>query len=559
MAVAEPGVRDRTPTVVTDSGGGFDGLLPPLWAVALASLLATVSGYVDAISFLRVAGVFPANHSGNLVLIGIALGNGDPERATRSVVAVFAFAMGATLVALANRKAPSRIRPVVLLTLEAALLVLAALLCTDLPGRPLETGGAGVAALVAMSVAMGVQTAVLRHVMGVNVSTTYMSSAVFQLGQSVASAAPSVRDGSTRVTFRTAALALAPLVVGYIAGAAVGVGVRHRGPAGLVVVAVVLLALAAIPLLLFRKLPEPERDTTTAGPEEVDERVVPLLPVIESFGLALPTVPEVRAAFHAVASAIPPPDGVVVEEANVAGIAAIRVRPERAGPSGRILHLHGGGYVLGDVGVQTGVPGRLALATGAEVVAVDYRTAPEHPCPAATEDAVAAYSALLEEGPVQAITGESAGGALTVLTAVAVRDAGLPLPAALVAFSPWTDLACSSKRFRDTSFHDAVLPRSFLVTAAQSWLGGRAPDDPAANPLYADLSDLPPTAVHVGGDEMLMDDSVRLAEALAEAGVQVDLRVWPRMIHIFVAYPNLTPDCDDALAASAEFIRSAAS
>lgn len=559
MAVAEPGARDVGRGAGSDPGGGLEDLLPPAWAVALASLLAAVAGYVDAVSFVRVAGVFPANHSGNLVLIGIAIGDGDPQRATRSVVAVVAFVLGATLVGLSDRRAPSRLRPVVLLTLEAALLVVAAVLCRDHPGRPLDTGAAGVAALVAMSVAMGVQTAVLRRVMGVNLSTTYLSSAVFQLGQSVASVAPSSRGTRGGATFGRAVATLPPLVLGYVAGAAVGVSAGRSGPAGLVVVAAILLALAAVPLLLFRRVPRPERDTTTAGEDEVDGRVAQVLPVIRSFGLGLPTMPEVRSAFHDVAAAIPPPEGVVVERATVAGMRAIRVRPDGRAPSLRILHLHGGGFVIGAAEVQTGVPARLSLACDAEVVSVDYRVAPEHPCPAATQDALAAYAEMLAIGPVQAITGDSAGGALAVLVAVAARDAGLRLPDALAAFSPWTDLACSSERFRDPTFHDAVLPRSFLLSAAAAWLGGRGAEDPAASPLHADLAGLPPTTVHVGGDELLLDDSVRLASALADAGVEVDLRVWPRMIHIFVAYPNLAPESDDALADTASFIRSGTS
>jgi monoterpene epsilon-lactone hydrolase len=560
MAVAERSVRRGARPTSIDSGSGIDDLLPPTWAVALAFLLAAIAGYIDVVSFVRVAGVFPANHSGNLVLIGIAIGNGDPTRATRSVVAVVAFILGATIVGISTQRAPSRLRPVVLLTLEAALLVVAACLSFDLADRPLETGAAGSAALVAMSVAMGVQTAVLRHVAGVSISTTYLSSAVFQLGSAFAAVTPSARARrASAIAFRTAVIAIIPLVVGYVGGAAVGVKAADHGPSGLVLVALILLALAAAPLLLFRSVTEPERDTTTAGPDEVDPRVVPVLDTIRSFGLALPTIEQTRAAFEDVASAIPPPEGVAVERTTVAGRDAIRVRPEGSGPSGRILYLHGGGYVIGSTPAQTGVPGRLALATGAEVVSVDYRLAPEHPCPAATEDAVAAYSALLEEGAVQAIVGDSAGGALAVLTAVAVRDAGLQPPGALVAFSPWTDLTGSSQRFRDTSFHDAVLPRAFLMAASQAWLGDRDPDDPAATPLHADLSGLPPTAIHVGGDELLLEDSVRLADVLGQAGVQVDLRVWPRMIHSFVAYPNLAPESDEALAESARFIRSASS
>ena len=286
----------------------------------------------------------------------------------------------------------------------------------------------------------------------------------------------------------------------------------------------------------------------------MDPRVAPLLPIIESFGLGAATIDEVRRRFQATAAAIPAPDGVTVEATAVAGREAVRVRPDGGDVRGRILYLHGGGYVIGSTTVQLGVPGRLALATAHEVISVDYRLAPEHVCPAATFDAVAAYEELLADGPVAAIAGDSAGGALAVSTAVALRDAGIALPDALVAFSPWTDLGGTEARVLDPGFEDAVLPRAFLRMAAAAVLGGRDPDDPTATPVTADVRGLPRTIIHVGGDELLLDDSLRLAAHLAGHGVEVALRVWPGMIHIFVAYPQLVPESDRALAEVARFL-----
>lgn len=287
----------------------------------------------------------------------------------------------------------------------------------------------------------------------------------------------------------------------------------------------------------------------------MDARVQELLPIIEGFGLTAPTIDEARSRFHETASQIPPPDGVEIEPTTLAGLTAIRVRSEGGATGGRLLYLHGGGFVIGSVEVQTSMPAALALATGCEVVAVEYRLAPEHPCPAATDDAVAAHEALRAEGePIVALAGDSAGASLCVLTAVALRDQGLPLPGALVCFSPWTDLAGRSARSQDPGVTDAVLPRRFLEMAASAYLAGRPPDDPAANPATADLRGLPPAQVHVGGDELLLEDSVGLVQALAMAGVEAALHVWPGMIHVFPAYPSLNPERDRALGEAAALV-----
>ncbi len=233
---------------------------------------------------------------------------------------------------------------------------------------------------------------------------------------------------------------------------------------------------------------------------------------------------------------------------------AVRVRPSTGPTAGRILYLHGGGYVIGSTDVQLSVPARLSLATACEVVSIDYRLAPEHPLPAATEDAVAAYRELLDDGPVTAIAGDSAGGALALLAGVMIRDRVLPAADAIVAFSPWTDMTGESPRFNDPRFEDAVLPRLFLSLAADAALDGWSPEDPRVTPLTADLRGLPPTMIHVGGDELVLADSLRLGNRLAVSGVETTLHVWPGMIHVFVAYPQLVPESDQALGEVAAFL-----
>ena len=286
----------------------------------------------------------------------------------------------------------------------------------------------------------------------------------------------------------------------------------------------------------------------------MDPRIAELLPIIHSFGLDLPTIPEVRATFAKAAAEVPLPEGVSFSHAELAGMDALFVRAAGTQPARRILYFHGGGYVFGGIDAQKGMACRQALATGLEVVQPEYRLAPEHPCPAAVEDAVAAYQALLDmDRPVAAIAGDSAGGGIALLAAIAIRDAGLHPPPAIVLYSPWVDIGLTGPRYK-ARFHDVVLPRSLLDMAQEAWLGGRAGDDPQASALYADLAELPPTMIHVGGAELLLDDSTRLAARLAEAEVEVSLTVRPNMIHIYPVYPNLAPEADDALAEVATFL-----
>ncbi len=201
-----------------------------------------------------------------------------------------------------------------------------------------------------------------------------------------------------------------------------------------------------------------------------------------------------------------------------------------------VLYLHGGGYNAGSCRTHHELAVRLLRAAGVPVLLVDYRLAPEHPCPAAVADAAAAYRWLLRHGvpPRRVVVGgDSAGGGLAVATLVQLRDDGVELPAAAVLLSPWVDLALSAPTLRSHADLDRVVSEDGLRRAAGYYLDGRDPTDPLASPLYADLSRLPPLLIHVGSDEALLDDATRLAEKARAAGVEVRLDVWQGMGHVF--------------------------
>lgn len=210
------------------------------------------------------------------------------------------------------------------------------------------------------------------------------------------------------------------------------------------------------------------------------------------------------------------------------------------GPSNRgeqaVVYLHGGAYVIGSAATYRELIGRLSMAAGMWVLAPDYRLAPEHPFPAAVDDALAAYRWLLGTGIEPArivIAGDSAGGGLALATLLALRDAGDRLPTAAVLLSPWTDLTCPGDSYASRAESDPLLTREVMVTMAAHYLAGADPKSVLASPIYADLKGLPPLLVHLGSDEVLLDDSTRLAERARAAGVDVELRVWDGMWHDF--------------------------
>lgn len=223
-----------------------------------------------------------------------------------------------------------------------------------------------------------------------------------------------------------------------------------------------------------------------------------------------------------------------------------------------VLYLHGGAYVFGSPATHRSITGHLARAAGATVFSPDYRLAPEHPCPAAVEDATCAYRWLLEQGvPAQRIiiAGDSAGGGLTVATAVSLRDAGTRLPAGLVALSPWVDMTGSGESVARIGRADPMLSESGLHDSARIYLAGRDAEDPVASPLYADLSGLPPLYIQVGSDEILYSDAERLAERAREAGVAVTQKTFHNYWHVFQLHAGALPAATAAVQAMADFAR----
>jgi epsilon-lactone hydrolase len=277
-------------------------------------------------------------------------------------------------------------------------------------------------------------------------------------------------------------------------------------------------------------------------------------------GLKSPDVHENRAALERLAGSGPPPEGVSVEPTTLGGRPAEWIVPIGAGRERVVLYLHGGGYCEGSLNTHRSLAARLAVAAGSAVCNLDYRLAPEHPFPAAVDDAVAALLHLLADGfdPGSiAIAGDSAGGGLTVATLVALRRREAALPAAAVCLSPWADLTQSSATYQSRAALDPMCSRDGLTTMAAHYLGDIDPTDPLASPVYADLSGLPPLMIEVGDDEVLLADSMALAEAARAAGVDVDLSIWTDMIHVFTAFPGeLVPESDESLAAIGSFLRS---
>ncbi|MEA2008269.1 MAG: alpha/beta hydrolase [Chloroflexota bacterium] len=223
---------------------------------------------------------------------------------------------------------------------------------------------------------------------------------------------------------------------------------------------------------------------------------------------------------------------------------------------GVLLYLHGGGYALGSIDTHRELIARLARATQLRGLPLDYRLAPEHPFPAALEDAVKAYRWLLAQGfePGQVfIAGDSAGGGLALATLVNLREAGVPLPAGAICLSPWTDLALTGTSIHSKAKADPMLDPESLYQYVEYYVGEYETTNPLISPLYADVEGLPPLLIQVGADEILLDDATRFAEKARKSGVDATLEVWDEMFHVFQITPFLT-EAKQAVNHIAEFV-----
>ena len=246
-----------------------------------------------------------------------------------------------------------------------------------------------------------------------------------------------------------------------------------------------------------------------------------------------------RGPFNAIMERVAVPAGVTFEADTVGGISGLWAKPARPRKQAAILHVHGGWFNLGSASAYRNFVGHIAASAGAHAFVPDYRLAPEHPFPAAVEDVEVCYRGLVDEGIDKiAVTGDSAGGDLAlVLLSIACAHAhnGGTAPVGAVAVSPVTDLALTGESFETRAEADPYFTKSQAAGLVASYLGETDPKNPLASPLYGDLSGLPPIRVHVGDDEVLLDDSRRYVERAVAAGVDAALDVWMGMPHGFVA------------------------
>ena len=246
------------------------------------------------------------------------------------------------------------------------------------------------------------------------------------------------------------------------------------------------------------------------------------------------------------------------QRVSVRGVEGEWIADSNASHDKAMLYFHGGGFRLGSVSSHRGLIARISEACGWRALAINYRLAPEHRFPAPIEDALAAYGWMLDQGsrPENIVfAGDSAGGNLVLTTMLGLRQRGLPLPAAGVLMSPWTDLAATGETYVSRADADPIHQRPMIAALAKSYLGeGGDPRDPLVSPLYADLAGLPPLLIQVGDRETVLADSTMVADRARAAGVDVELQVWDGMIHVFQMFAEL-PEAHRAVASIAEFLK----
>jgi len=270
------------------------------------------------------------------------------------------------------------------------------------------------------------------------------------------------------------------------------------------------------------------------------------------------TVAERRAQYDRAARVFVTPADVAIERVTAPLRPAEWLTPPGARPATVVLYLHGGGYVIGSPRSHRHLAAAVARASGARALLLDYRLAPENPFPAALDDAVAAYDWLLGRGldaRQVVIAGDSAGGGLTVATLLALRDRGRPRPAAGVCISPWVDLTCSAPSYASKAAVDPIVTQESVTLLAKAYVGVSDVKAPLISPLYADLAGLPPLLVHVGSDEVLLDDALGLAERARKAGVDVTVEEWPAMIHVWHWFQPMLEEAERATQAIGAFVR----
>jgi acetyl esterase/lipase len=257
-------------------------------------------------------------------------------------------------------------------------------------------------------------------------------------------------------------------------------------------------------------------------------------------------------------SAIPLPGDVRTEEGALGEVPVVTITVDGTTPTGTILYFHGGAYGLGSAALSAGLASELARRAGARAVSVDFALAPERPYPAAVQDAVAAYQALLNDGiPANDIVlaGESSGGGLALAATLTIIATGLPRPAAIYVASPWADLTTTGASMTTKADVDPSVTADGLRRRAHDYADGYDLANGRISPVFADLTGFPPVLIQVGGNEVLLDDATRLATRAAADGVPVTLEVTPGVPHVFVGFAGMLDEADEALTKAGHFIR----
>ena len=268
-------------------------------------------------------------------------------------------------------------------------------------------------------------------------------------------------------------------------------------------------------------------------------------------------VDEQRRHLRELVSAQPLSAEVTVTTAALGGVTTAEITVDGIEPRHVVLYFHGGVYVIGDAFLAADLASQVGRRTDAKVISVDYRLAPEHPYPAAVDDALAAYEALLQDGAAPsdiAFAGESAGGGLAIATLVNARDHGLPLPAATLVMSPYADLTLAGPTMETKREVDPLLSRELLQPRVTDYTAGQDAALDLISPIFADLSGLPPLIIQAGTHEVLLDDAVRLAQRAGADDVEVTLEITPGVPHVFQAYHAILDEAGAALDRAGQFL-----
>jgi monoterpene epsilon-lactone hydrolase len=271
-------------------------------------------------------------------------------------------------------------------------------------------------------------------------------------------------------------------------------------------------------------------------------------------------VKDSRKSLDQLATLVTLPKDVTIESINISNLPANWISTPESNPDKVILYLHGGGYIEGSLISHQDLAMRIGRASKSKVLLLGYRLAPEHPFPAALEDSTMAYKWLITEKNVPpkniVIAGDSAGGGLTLSTLIKLRDENIPLPAAAVCLSPWTDLAITADSIKKNSKIDPWLKPSEVYFMAELYIGDNDPENPYISPLYGNFNKLPPILIHVGSNEILLDDATRFAAKAKNEGVNITIHVWDELFHVFQAFADWAPEGQEAINKIGQYIQS---